>query len=384
MKILLVIDQFDSANNGTTISAIRFANALQKHGNTVKVVSTGSPTENKYPVKELFLTPIVRHIVHSQGMQFGVPNKKVFLEALKDVDIVHFYMPFGLSVHGFKIAKSLGIPCTAAFHMQPENVTYTLGLGKSNKANDMIYEFYKNKFYNNFNHIHCPSNFIANELKNHGYTAKLHVISNGIDSEFEYRKLPKNKELENKFVITMIGRYSNEKRQDLIIDAISKSKYSDKIQLILAGKGLKEKTYREQGKVLKNPPILKFYSKEDLKDILAMSDLYVHSADAEIEAISCIEAFASGLVPIISDSNKSATPQFALDERSLFEAGNSESLADKIDYWIEHEEERKQMEYKYAEAGKKYNIDNSIIQIEKMFREAINDDNISKKIIDNK
>ena len=35
MKIVLVIDQFDDANNGTTISARRFAQALRDHGNEV-------------------------------------------------------------------------------------------------------------------------------------------------------------------------------------------------------------------------------------------------------------------------------------------------------------------------------------------------------------
>lgn len=373
MKILLVVDQFDSANNGTTISAIRFAQALKEHGNEVKVVSTGEPGEDKYIVKELPLIPIVRHIVHSQGMCFGVPKKKTFIEAMQGVDIVHFYMPFGLSVHGLKVAKELGIPVTSAFHMQPENITYTLGLGKSTKVNDMIYNFYRKKFYNQFDHVHCPSEFIARELEKHGYTAKLHVISNGIDKDFVYRKLPKSEQLDGKFVITMIGRYSNEKRQDLLIDAIYKSKYSDKIQLVLAGKGLKESSYREQAKKLKYEPIMQFFTKVELMDLLAMTDLYVHSADAEIEAISCIEAFSSGLVPIIANSSKSATPQFALDDRSLFEAGNSLDLASKIDYWIENEDERKKMEINYAESGKKYNIVNSIVQIEEMFREAIND-----------
>lgn len=380
MKILIVIDQFDSANNGTTISAIRFAEALKDNGNEVSVVTTGTPGKNKYIVKELPLTPLVAHIVHSQGMRFAVPNKKTFEEAMKDVDVVHFYLPFGLSVHGLKVAKKLGVPCTAAFHFQPENATYTLGLGKKTKVNDMIYNFYRNKFYNHFTHIHCPSNFIAGELKNHGYTAKLHVISNGIDKDFKYRKLQKTKDLEGKYVITMIGRYSNEKRQDVLIDAVSKSKYADKIQLVLAGKGPKEKAYREQGQKLKNPPILQFYTKEELMDLLAMSDLYVHAADAEIEAISCIEAFASGLVPIIANSPKSATPQFALDDRSLFEAGNSDNLAEKIDYWLDHEEERKDMEKQYAESGKKYNIHNSILQIEEMFQEAIDEcKNVNKE-----
>ena len=42
MKILIVIDQFNKSNNGTTISARRFAKGLQDAGNEVFVVSTGN------------------------------------------------------------------------------------------------------------------------------------------------------------------------------------------------------------------------------------------------------------------------------------------------------------------------------------------------------
>lgn len=371
MKILIVIDQFDNGNNGTTMSAKRFVDELIRQGNDVYIVSTGKPADNKFVVKELPLLPIVSHIVHSQGMSFAVPSNKVLREAMQDVDVVHFYLPFSLSLHGLKIAEELGVPHTAAFHMQPENITYTLGLGKKEKINDAIYAFYRDKFYNKFTHIHCPSNFIASELRRTGYTAKLHVISNGVDHDFVYAKKEKSEQLKDKFVITSIGRYSNEKRQDLLIQAVKRSKYADKIQLVLAGKGLNEKKYREMGSSLKNPPILQFYNKEELLDLLAMSNLYVHAADAEIEAISCIEAFSRGLVPIIANSPKSATPQFALDERSLFAAGNVEDLVNKIDYWIEHPEERKEMEIKYSEHGKQYNITESIRKIQEMFKEAI-------------
>ena len=79
------------------------------------------------------------------------------------------------------------------------------------------------------------------------------------------------------------------------------------------------------------------------------TDLYVHAADAEIEAISCIEAFSSGIVPVIANSPKSATPQFALDERSLFQAGSSDDLAAKIDYWLSEPAERARMEAEYSE-----------------------------------
>ncbi len=372
MKILLVIDQFDNSNNGTTISARRFAKGLQKAGNEVYVVSTGnSKNEYKFNLKELPLPPGISHLVKSQGMSFAVPNTEILEKAISSVDVVHFYMPFFISKAGLKICEKLHVPHTAAFHVQPENITYSIGLGTKTKVNDLIYTHYRDSFFNRFTHIHCPSEFIANELKKHGYTAKLHVISNGVDDEFKYYPKEKLPEFKDKFVITMIGRYSNEKRQDVLIDAISKSKYVNKIQLVLAGKGPKQEKYEKLGKVLPNPPVMKFYSTDRLIDLLKSTDLYVHSADAEIEAISCIEAFACGNVPIIANSKNSATKQFALVKESLFEAGNSNDLANKIDFWIEHEDYRKEMEIKYSKHAKNYRLKNSIVKIEEMFSDAI-------------
>lgn len=371
MKILLVMDQFDDDNNGTTISARRFAAELKQHGNEVKVVSIGKPAPDRYIVKEFKLFPIADHIIKKQGMAFARPNRETLEEAIGWADVVHFLMPFWLSLSGLKVARRLGTPYTGAFHVQPENITYTLGMGRMNGVNTAIYRFFRDNFYNRITHIHCPSQFIAGELKKNGYTAQLHVISNGVDRDFVYRKLPKPAAWQDKFVILMIGRLSNEKRQDVLIDAVCRSAYRERIQLVLAGQGPNEKKYEKLAAALPNPIVMNFYSKCELLDLLAQCDLYVHASDAEIEAISCMEAFSSGLVPIIANSPKSATPQFALDERSLFKAGNSDNLAAKIDYWIEHEEERREMETRYAEHGKKFGIDACVSQIEEMFRMAV-------------
>lgn len=369
MKILLVIDQYDNANNGTTISTRRFADTLCRHGNEVRVVSTGEKAQGKYLVDELFI-PVFNGIIKKQGMTIARPNDDILQTAIAWADVVHFLMPFPLSVRGRQIAEEMNVPCTAAFHVQPENISYNFGLGTVQGVNDGIYKVFR-LFYRNFNHIHCPSRFIASELRRNGYTAKLHVVSNGVEPGFEYRKLPKHPSVAQKFVIVMIGRLSNEKRQDILIEAVAKSKHSKNIQLILAGKGPNFERYTDLGRRLHNPLIIGFYDKQTLQDILAMSDLYVHAADAEIEAISCIEAFSCGLVPVISNSNKSATPQFALDERSLFASGDSGNLANKIDYWLDNEEERNRMGKEYAEYGKTFNIEYCVNSIEKMFMEAI-------------
>lgn len=375
MKILFIIDQLDNPNNGTTISAMRFAQALISDGHYVCLAGCGKKGPNKFIFKPIPKLAFASYMIHSQGMEFSMPNRNRMKKIVKDFDVIHFYMPSPLAISTLKIVQELGIAHTSAFHVQPENITYSLGLGTNTDVNDWIYNMFRDKFYNNFTHIHCPSNFIANELKKHDYTAKLYVISNGISSEFHYNRNEKPDSLYNKFVISMVGRYSNEKRQDLLIDAISKSKYEKNIQLILAGKGPNMKKYMKQAKILTNYPIFKFYSKPELINILSYTDLYVHSADAEIEAISCMEAIACGNVPLIANSQNSATPQFALDDNSLFEAGNSTNLANKIDFWIEHKNLINQMRIQYSKSMDQYRIEHSVKKLEAMFEDAIKENN---------
>ena len=371
MKIVLVIDQFDDANNGTTISARRFAMALKEHGNEVRVIAIGKNTDYKYAVRQMKFPPVVEHLITSQGMRLAIPNRHVFEKAAAWADVVHFMMPSPLAIMGLKHVEKLGIPHTAAFHCQPENITFTLHMGNSRKANDLLYHGFRDTFFNRFTHIHCPSNMIANQLRQHGYTAQLHVISNGISPEYFYDKRPKEDWMQGYFNILMVGRYAGEKRQDELIEACAKSRHAREIQVILAGKGPLEKKYRKLAEKLPNPIVMQFYEPSRLIEILHMADLYVHTSDAEIEAMSCMEAFACGLVPVIANSPRSVTPQFALDERSLFPAGDTDALAERIDYWIEHPQEREEMERRYAEHAKQYALERSIEQTEDMFRMAI-------------
>ena len=379
MKILLVIDTYDTNNNGTSISAQRFAAVLREHGNEVRILTTGEPAPDKFVLKE-FKVPLFNDLIHSHGFQFAQVDLDIIREAVEWADIVHCMMPFALETATKLIADQMHKPSTAAFHIQPENLTSSIGLGKAEWLNDRFYYTFRFLLYQHFNHIHVPSQFMANDLIKRGYKAKIHVISNGIDPDFitaGQRKLSNSDgghtSLSDGSLITivMVGRLSGEKRQDVIINAVPFSKYADRIQLVFAGKGPKYDEYVELGKQLKNPPQFVFLSKPELIDLLLHTDLYVHASDMESEAISCIEAFATGLVPVIANSEDSATPQFALDGRSLFAPGRPKDLARAIDWWFDHPDEKAKMEREYAEAAKNYDIDTSVRLCEQMFREAI-------------
>ena len=379
MKILLVIDTYDTNNNGTSISAQRFAAVLREHGNEVRILTTGEPAPDKFVLKE-FKVPLFNDLIHSHGFQFAQVDLDIIREAVAWADIVHCMMPFALETATKLIADQMHKPSTAAFHIQPENMTSSIGLGKAEWLNDRFYYTFRFLLYQHFNHIHVPSQFMADELIKRGYKAKIHVISNGIDPDFiaaGQRKLSNSdgghtsRSDGSLITIVMVGRLSGEKRQDVIINAVPFSKYADRIQLVFAGKGPKYDEYVELGKQLKNPPQFVFLSKPELIDLLLRTDLYVHASDMESEAISCIEAFATGLVPVIANSEDSATPQFALDGRSLFAPGRPKDLARAIDWWFDHPDEKAKMEREYAEAAKKYDIDTSVRLCEQMFREAI-------------
>lgn len=375
MKILFVTDQFYHSNNGTTISSRRFAKILREHGHDVRIASCGIPEdleegETAYLMGKIKV-PVFDGLISAQGMTLAKTNYPLLEEGIRWADVVHFLMPFPLEKHALEICIQNGTPYTAAFHVQPENISYSINMGKVKPVNDLIYAWMKNYFYKYVKHVHCPSRFIAKELIAHDFHNTIHVISNGIDPDFVYEKHEKCPQLKDKFVILSVGRYSHEKKQEILLKAVRHSKYKNDIQVILAGQGPNEKQLLALGRKLPNPPVMKFFTKEELLEVMAQSDLYVHCANAEIEAMACMEAFARGLVPVIADSKKSATPQFALTQNCLFRPNDPENLAKHIDYFIEHEKERKLLEKKYAESAGEYRLEKSVAAAEDMFRAAI-------------
>lgn len=384
MVITLIMDQFGQTNNGTTVTAMRFAEVLKQHGHEVRVVASAPEGQkiddpNFYGVDRYHI-PVFDNLIRSQGMVFAKPDDAVLKQAIAGSDVVHMLLPFPIQRHARVIAKEMGIATTAAFHLQPENITYTCFVGKVKKINDLFYSQFRKSFYKYFDHIHCPSVMIRDQLIKHKYKSKLHVISNGVSPNFKHIEVEKPAELKDKYVILMIGRLSREKRQDILIEAIGRSKYNQKIQLILCGKGpWKNHLQKLSDKYLANPVKFEFLPQPELLKVINYSDLYVHASDAEIEAISCMEAFTCGLVPVISNSELTATRQFAQDPHCLFEKGNPESLQTQIEYFIEHPEVKEKLSKQYIEYAKQYALDFCVTQLEMVFETAIKENEERKK-----
>ena len=243
MKVLFVIDTYETNNNGTSISAQRYAEELRRRGHEVKILCA-----DEKPAEDKFLLPEKHHrpfdgLVHKHGFRFAKVDERIIRQAVEWSDIVHCFMPFYITIAAKRIADELGKPATAAFHIQPENITSSISMGKSRWLNEMFYRNFRKVVYQHFTHIHVPSQFMAQEIQQRGYNAKIHVISNGIQPDFHYVKAEKSSEYTGKILITMVGRLSQEKRQDVIINAVKYSKYADQIQLVFAGRGPEYERY---------------------------------------------------------------------------------------------------------------------------------------------
>lgn len=374
MIITLVTDQFYQNNHGTSISAQRFYNGLVKLGHVVRILSIDEENNTAYALKERYFGKTINKIINSQGFQFAKPDKETIKKAITGADIVHVYMPFKLGYTTIELCREMNIPCTAGFHIVPENITSTIYLNKMPIVNETFWAHFKKSTYRYIHHIHCPSLMVAKLLAKHNYNSVLHVISNGYNDVFQvHEEEQKPTIFKDKFIITFIGRFSREKRHDLIIKAVNASKYKDKIQLVFGGKGPTKKKIMKMAKRLPNYPIFSFFTREQLVSLLNFADLYIHPADIEVEGMSCIEAIACGCVPVVSDSPKSATSQFTVDENSVFKHGDYKDLAKKIDFWIEHPEEMKAQKSIIAEHAKRFSIDQSMNYYIDMFNQAIKD-----------
>ena len=374
MKILVVADVLGAPNNGTTIAAFNLINSLKERGHEVRVLCSDQEKRGQpgfYITKVKNFGPIINKIIERNGVAISKPDNKIIEAALDGVDLVHLMIPFSLSCRVASIANKKNIPITAGFHCQAENFTSHVFLMWSHLANHIVYKTFWRKCYHVVDCVHYPTDFIKSDFEKTAGPTNGYVISNGIKPFFHKVEVKKPDELANKICIVMIGRYSKEKRQDLLIKALKYSRFAGRIQLIFPGEGPRLKKLKRAAKHLPIQPIFGFHNQEQLRDILSYSDLYVHTAYAELESIACLEALKCGLVPIINKSKRSATKYFAMDDSHLFKQNDPKDLAKKIDYWIEHPEERKIRSAQYEEYAKRFDFNHCMDRMEKMIKEAV-------------
>ncbi|MFA5486110.1 MAG: glycosyltransferase [Bacilli bacterium] len=376
LKVAVVADVLGKENNGTTIAGMNFIRSLRAKGHEVIVIS---PDKDKKDEPGHVLMPswnfgVFNRYVAKNGVVIARVDAKLLEETLKEVDVVHSMLPFSLGKATARITKRLGIPLTCGFHTQAENITGHIKMMNLKVANRFTYKVLNKRLYKHADGIHYPTTFSRDTFEAVVGKTPAYVISNGVNKRFQYIPELKDTNLlqtDAKYQIIFTGRLSKEKTHHILIKALKYSKYKDDIQLVFAGAGPLENKLRKMGRKLKYPPIIRFFTREEMVEVLNNATLYVHPSEIEIEAISCLEAISSGLVPVIANSKRSATRYFALDDNNLFKNLDAKDLASKIDYWLDNPQKRDERRAEYFDYTKKFDHDYCMDQMEEMLYNVI-------------
>ena len=377
MKVLFIVNNFFGRGNGLSTSARTTVKYLLEAGVDVRVMSMANPNKDGYQsdyILEKFDFPLFQPLIEKHTFCFARYDRKLTEKALEWADVVHLEDPFVIQHRAALLARKKGVPCVATYHLHPENILSSIFLGWARGLNAILLKSFQKLVFDKCTDVQCPTENVKERLERFHFKARLHLIPNGLRFE---EPVTVREPQTDPYIVLCIGRLSKEKDQWTLLRAMKHTKYADRIQLVFAGKGPKENSIKKLADrlvrkgIIKLAPQFVFLTPEEMKEYASKAYLYIHCATVEVEGLSCIEALREGTVPVIAEGRLTATSQFALDGRSTFPAKDDKTLAERIDWWIEHPRERKEMGAEYAESVLKYDIHKSIEQLIKMYSTAI-------------
>jgi 1,2-diacylglycerol 3-alpha-glucosyltransferase len=359
LNIAFVADNFGTSGMGGIVSAGRFIEKLRERHDVVLVGTDGDPV-GRVPALDL-----PSRMMREMGFVMARPDRAVIARAVADVDIVHVQLPFWLGFAALAEARRAGKPVVAAFHIQPENALLNVGLRAPRLARWM-YRFWVRRFYERFDAVVAPSEFAARKLREHGLTRPLRVISNGVQPTAGERPRFLRPKRDSKIRVLAVGRLAAEKHQETLIDAVQRSRFRDRIELVIAGRGPRERELRQRASTLPNARV-GFVSQEELWRLLDTSDLFVHCSEVELEGMAVLEAMGAGLPVLVARGPETAASDLALDDRFRFDVRDVSSLTSKLDALLESPPLLRAASAQYRRMAAARDLDRSVDELVELY-----------------
>lgn len=365
LRIAFVADTLYSASGGGILSGQYVVDRLRRDHEVVTVASDGDTALPAFqlPVRAMRETRFV----------MARPDREVLRDAFSQSEVVHLQFPFWLSFAALDVAKQLGLPVVAGFHVQPENALLSVGIHAA-WLNNAVYKLLVKQFYDKVDAVICPTPFAEEKLRSHGLRAQAFVISNGVppDAAASTASLePRSADPEAPFFILAVGRLAAEKRQDVIIEAVRLSKHRDRIRLVLAGGGPRQEELERLATALPNRAQIGFLPRETLLRYFAEADLFVHASEVELEGMAVLEAMNAGLPALVARAPESAASTFALNDDFSFPAGDAHTLSARIDALIEDRTKLQAARQPYRERARLFDFDASVDKLVHVYQTVL-------------
>lgn len=355
MRIMIVTDQYPPMVGGVPTVTYNLGIDLANRGHQVSVIAPS------YGVRDVRRVEQKVHVYRFSSFEWPTYKEMriPFLPLLPlrnlikkiDPDIIHIHSPVVLGNIAHIHAGGLHKPVIATNHYLPINLSRSLAsepfIGKHFCNVSYSYLVY---FCNGCQYVTAPTKTALNLLYEHGLHAPARAISNGIDLQ-KFTPGERDPQLLQRFglptdrpLLLHVNRLSEEKRVDVLLDAVAKIKMDAHLALVSTGPA--EADLRLQVKrlgIVDRVSFLGFVSDTDLLVLRRSADLFVIPSEADLQSLSTMEAMACGLCVIAA--NAYALPELVHHEENgfLFQPGDSDELAQKIDQLLSDEDRRARM-----------------------------------------
>jgi glycosyltransferase involved in cell wall biosynthesis len=286
----------------------------------------------EYPDQKLFLTPLLEMLNYCYDNQFTQ---------------IHTATPGPLGLAALAIGKLLKIPVSGTYHTAVPQ--YAHRLTGDGGVEELVWKYIV-WFYEQLDFIMVPSQSTGDELIAKGIKAeKIRLFPRGVDTE-RFDPSKRNPEFLSErygmgpgLKILYVGRISKEK--DLLLlgqafkDLVSRM---DGLQLIFVGDGPQLNELKE---FMGGTPctFTGYLEGEVLAEVYASCDVFAFPSATDTFGNVVLEAQASGLPVIVSDSGGPRENLVPGETGLIVRAGKAESLLDALETILSDDVKRKQM-----------------------------------------
>ena len=363
MKVAMFSDTYLPHNNGVATTLYQIHHARKEWDTEVF-----SPVEHK-DVITVKGFPFLVYPEYKIALNSGWLEERVLDEKF---DLIHNHTPYGLFYYGREISRKLELPLIGSFHTDPAAIFGAILSTESmmgGVATKLTWD-YLIKLYNNCDVVIAPSEWAKEEIVHRRIKRPIEVIPNGIDTEkfspqvdssefLEKYKIP-----EDKKIVLFCGRLQKKKDPKTFVRAALESE-SDAVFVII-GKGELENTLRRVSRKKESIIFTGFMPEDLLPQAFAAADIFVMPSEMETQGIVLAEALASE-TPCISTNVGSAKEM--IPSEFIIPQKEPKILAEKIDYLLENDSERKKM----ARDGRKraeerFSIDAMVSELASVYR----------------
>jgi phosphatidylinositol alpha 1,6-mannosyltransferase len=288
MRVAIITESFPPDVNGVAHTVLRVAELLARYGHHPLVIAPQPPRRSPAPAS--FDFPVVR----VPAMPLGLPTGHIRAALVRhQAEVVHLASPAVLGAHGAAVARRLGLPAVAVY--QTDLPAYARAYRLTGAGEAFAWRWLR-AIHNSAARTLAPSTVSATGLLGQGIS-NVWLWGRGVDTErFDPARRRPGLRAElapgGELLVGYVGRLATEKRVDLLAGITRLAG----VRLVIVGGGPAAAALRQQ---MPQALFLGERRGDELADIYASLDVFVHSGPYETFGQTLQEAAASGL-PVIA------------------------------------------------------------------------------------